>query len=168
VTNNTSPPSYESEQIIGEDMDLDKRTILIIGGTSVSASVLRRWRHVLAHSSSLPAGTEESWTMTLRGTKAEVVGHVVDAADEKGLKAFLENVGPFDHLVSMAGGFMGGGFLEAPVDVIQVFTAPAAARITHRAPLLATTLSGPSFRASPSNLRHAVAPMRLFQWRIRL
>jgi hypothetical protein len=45
---------------------------------------------------------------------------------------------------------------------------PAVARTAHRASLLATALSGPSFGASPLNLRHAVPPMRFFQWRIRL
>jgi|TARA_R110002012_G_scaffold98166_2_gene235619 NAD(P)-dependent dehydrogenase (short-subunit alcohol dehydrogenase family) len=48
-----------------------------------------------------------------------VAGHVLDAADVDSIAAFFEGVETFDHLVSMAGGFMGGGFLEADFKTIR-------------------------------------------------
>jgi NAD(P)-dependent dehydrogenase (short-subunit alcohol dehydrogenase family) len=49
----------------------------------------------------------------------EAAGHVVDAAEVASVAAFFEKVEPFDHLVSMAGGFMGGGFLDADYETIR-------------------------------------------------
>lgn len=48
-----------------------------------------------------------------------VAGHVVDAADVSSIAALFDGIASFDHLVSMAGGAMGGGFLAADYDTIK-------------------------------------------------
>jgi short-subunit dehydrogenase involved in D-alanine esterification of teichoic acids len=86
-------------------MALDKRTILIIGGTSgIGLSVATRAAHAGAQLVITRRNERklDEAVATLRGTKAEIVGHVVDAADEKDLKAFSRTWEPFDHLVSSA------------------------------------------------------------------
>jgi len=49
----------------------------------------------------------------------DVAEHVVDAADVASVAAFFDKIALFDHLVSMAGGFMGGGFLDADYETIR-------------------------------------------------
>lgn len=55
----------------------------------------------------------------LKAGSAEVVGAQLDASNSEQLAAFFASMAPFDHLVSMAGGFMGGGFLGADLAVIR-------------------------------------------------
>jgi NAD(P)-dependent dehydrogenase (short-subunit alcohol dehydrogenase family) len=43
----------------------------------------------------------------------------LDVGDEPALESFFTELGTFDHLVSLAGGAMGGGFLEAKMEVIR-------------------------------------------------
>ena len=103
-------------------MKLAGQTILVIGGTSgfgfqvavqaaqAGAGLVITGRNPQKLSAAL---------LQLQAGGAPVSGHVVDAADPGELRSFFQQVEPFDHLVSMAGGFMGGGFLEAPVEVIR-------------------------------------------------
>jgi NAD(P)-dependent dehydrogenase (short-subunit alcohol dehydrogenase family) len=58
--------------------------------------------------------------LTASGGSDEAVRALeLDIADEAALERFFAETGPFDHLVSMAGGAMGGGFLEAPLETIR-------------------------------------------------
>jgi NAD(P)-dependent dehydrogenase (short-subunit alcohol dehydrogenase family) len=50
---------------------------------------------------------------------ADISGYSLDVADNRQLSGVLNKIGSFDHLVSTAGGFMGGGFLDAPVETIR-------------------------------------------------
>lgn len=52
-------------------------------------------------------------------TKTTVTHHQVDAHDHSGLRTLFATIGPFDHLVSMVGDVMGGGFLSADLDTIR-------------------------------------------------
>lgn len=47
---------------------------------------------------------------------ANLDGYALDASDSTALAAFLTARKPFDHVVSMLGGAMGGGFMENGVD----------------------------------------------------
>ncbi len=73
----------------------------------------------------------------LQSSGYEPEGYVFDAADYDSIPALFEQSGAVDHLISMAGGFMGGGFLEAPFDTIRqaieekLFTNLAIARAAH-------------------------------------
>lgn len=103
-------------------MALTNRTILIFGGTSgfglCVATLAGRAGARLHITGRIRDKLEHAVTM-LRADGANVTGHVVDAADGPGLAAFFASIEPFDHLVSLAGGFMGGGFLDAPVETIR-------------------------------------------------
>jgi len=53
------------------------------------------------------------------GKKTSVTTYQVDAHDHEALRGFFEAVGPFDHLVSMVGDVMGGGFLSADMATLR-------------------------------------------------
>ncbi|HVI52488.1 MAG TPA: SDR family oxidoreductase [Candidatus Sulfotelmatobacter sp.] len=103
-------------------MQLQDKTILIIGGSSgigfsVATLAARAGAKLIVtgrDKAKLARATE-----CLRAEGADVSSDALDAAKADDLTDFFRGVGPFDHLVSMAGGFMGGGFLDAPADVIR-------------------------------------------------
>lgn len=103
-------------------MKLQNKTILVIGGSSgigfAVASLAAR-----AGAKLIITGRDghklERAAAALRETKAKVTPAVLDAADPDGLSGFFGACDGFDHLVSMAGGFMGGGFLDASFEVIR-------------------------------------------------
>lgn len=55
----------------------------------------------------------------LRARGAQVETHCVDAHDHARLEAFFGTLAEFDHLVSMVGDVMGGGFLDASMAEIR-------------------------------------------------
>ncbi|NDJ56267.1 SDR family oxidoreductase [Enterobacteriaceae bacterium 4M9] len=55
----------------------------------------------------------------LSATGATVTTHQVDAHNTDELRAFFHAVAPFDHLVSMVGDVMGGGFTTADLATIE-------------------------------------------------
>lgn len=48
-----------------------------------------------------------------------VRGVAADTGDPAGLARSMDDIGTVDHLVSTAGGFMGGGFIDAPLETIR-------------------------------------------------
>lgn len=101
---------------------LTNKTIVIIGGTSGFG--LNIAQQLLPYSPRLIiTGRQESKlhnaVAQLKEQGANVSGYVFDAAQTGQAETLFSQIGPFDHLVSMAGGFMGGGFVEAPFDVIR-------------------------------------------------
>ena len=98
------------------------KTVLIVGGTSgfgfgIASILARAGAHLIV------TGRNQERLATardkLRVMSPDVVGEIADAADEAGLRKVFERIGDFDHLVSMVGGSMGGGFLEAPLNTIR-------------------------------------------------
>jgi len=103
-------------------MSFANQTVLIIGGASgIGHSVALQAAQ--AGADLIIASRDEVKLQTaaarLRSSGGKVEAHPLDAADPACLKAFFETSKPFDHLVSMAGGFMGGGFLDADGDTIR-------------------------------------------------
>lgn len=103
-------------------MSLNHKTLLILGGTSgfgysIAEQALAKGAKLII--TGRDAAKLDKAVAALKAKGADVTGHVVDAADRKGLEDFFSTVGSYDHFVSMAGGFMGGSFLEAPEDVIR-------------------------------------------------
>jgi NAD(P)-dependent dehydrogenase (short-subunit alcohol dehydrogenase family) len=90
-------------------MSLDDRTVVVIGGTSgIGLEVAR-----------LAASNGANLVVTGRDrAKLDAAGQrlgasrtvVLDAHDERALEAFLDQLGDVDHLVSMVGDSMSGGF----------------------------------------------------------
>lgn len=104
-------------------MRLKDKKIVIVGGSSGFGR--RVAELALAQGAQLLIGGRnperlESAIAELKKLGA-VEGCEVDAADVESLKRFLEKVESFDHLISMVGGAMGGGFLDA--DFAQIHEA---------------------------------------------
>lgn len=103
-------------------MSLEHQTVVILGGTSgfgFTVATLAAQAGARLVITGRDAVRLDEAVAALRARNAQVAGHCADAADEPGLEACFARIGTFDHLVSMAGGFMGGGFLAAPVPVIR-------------------------------------------------
>ncbi|MBU9366018.1 short-chain dehydrogenase [Burkholderia multivorans] len=78
-------------------------------------------------------------------TELRVQCEHLDVSDRASLEPFFQNIGPFDHLVSTAGGAMGGGFIEAPFEIIH-----RAVEEKFFANLLIARLASPCLRAGGS------------------
>jgi NAD(P)-dependent dehydrogenase (short-subunit alcohol dehydrogenase family) len=112
---------------MGERMtaNLKGKRVVIVGGTSGFGFEVARM--------ALAAGAELTITgrdaqrrdaalaslQAVAGSDQTVRAVALDVADEAALSACFEQIEPFDHLVSMAGGAMGGGFLDAPLETIR-------------------------------------------------
>lgn len=101
---------------------LHAKTILVIGGTSGIGFTVAQMA-AQAGARLIVTGRNqarlEAALKKLQAVTPEVSGAQLDAANPQQLVDFFATVKPFDHLVSMAGGFMGGGFLNAPLEVIR-------------------------------------------------
>ncbi|MBO1360103.1 SDR family oxidoreductase [Acetobacter sacchari] len=102
-------------------MSFNKKALVVIGGTSGFGKALAEQAAALGASLVVTGRDVVKLThvvdeFSARGFRVE--GHVVDAANDDDLASFFESVPSFDHLVSMAGGFMGGGFLSADYETI--------------------------------------------------
>jgi len=107
-------------------MDVDTllkgRRVVVIGGTSGIG--LRVAERCAAEGATLviagrhPGRLAEA-TRQLQALGAEVTGAQLDAHDEVSVRTFFAQVGRFDHLVSMVGDVMGGGFLASDLDTIR-------------------------------------------------
>ncbi len=103
-------------------MTLHGKTIIVIGGTSgfgkatalVAATEGARLILTGRDAAKLDLVLAE---FSAAGHAAE--GRVLDAASPESVAGFFDGIAGFDHLVSMAGGFMGGGFLAAEEAVIR-------------------------------------------------
>lgn len=103
-------------------MSLEDKTVVVIGGTSGFGKATARAAAELGARLVITGRDIEKLQrvvgeFTTEGRKT--VGHVVDGANSASVAAFFDKIEPFDHLVSMAGGFMGGGFLDAGYDTIR-------------------------------------------------
>jgi NAD(P)-dependent dehydrogenase (short-subunit alcohol dehydrogenase family) len=105
-----------------QNMSLKDKTVVVIGGTSgfgkataLKAAELGARLVITGRDADKPAHGVAEFTAAGHA----VIGHVVDAADVVSVAAFFDGIAAFDHLVSMAGGFMGGGFLDADYGTIR-------------------------------------------------
>lgn len=107
---------------------LNGKRVLIIGGTSgfgleIAKQALGEGADVIAigrspeHLDSAKSALDEIAEISNRNVHAEVTA--LDATDEEQLTQFTEAHALFDHVVSMMGGAMGGGFLDNTNDAIR-------------------------------------------------
>lgn len=103
--------------IEGNNMSLENDKVLIIGGTSgFGKEVAIMAKHKKADVYAI--GRDQERVNELRYDE-NIQGSSLDAQDEKQLEHFFEKYGSFDHIVSMLGGAMGGGFLNSSVADIR-------------------------------------------------
>ncbi|WP_321902765.1 SDR family oxidoreductase [Paraburkholderia tropica] len=101
---------------------LKGRRVVIVGGTSgFGFEVARMARDAGAQVviTGRDAQRRDAALAALATPQNTVSALALDIADEAALTDFFARIEPFDHLVSMAGGAMGGGFLEAPLETIR-------------------------------------------------
>lgn len=108
--------------MVNQANQLREKRIIVLGGTSgfgkqIAILALKRDARVIV------VGRSEAH---LRQTLAELAayrvrlsGRVLDVGKEDRLDRLFEETGPYDHLVSMIGGAMSGGFLKTPVSQIR-------------------------------------------------
>lgn len=101
---------------------LKGRRVVIVGGTSgFGFEVARMARDAGAQVviTGRDAQRRDAALAALATPQNTVSALALDIADEAALADFFARIEPFDHLVSMAGSAMGGGFLEAPLETIR-------------------------------------------------
>ncbi|MBW3090259.1 SDR family oxidoreductase [Bifidobacterium miconisargentati] len=107
---------------------LSGRHVLVIGGTSgfgleIARQALGEGADVIAigrspeHLEAAKTALDTAVSSADRTAHAEIAA--LDATDMQQLAEFVEQHGPFDHVVSMMGGAMGGGFLNNTDDAIR-------------------------------------------------
>jgi NAD(P)-dependent dehydrogenase (short-subunit alcohol dehydrogenase family) len=100
-------------------MRLESKIVVVIGGSSGIGLAIAR--QVLSEGASpiiigRDATKVSSTVATLGGNAQGVVG---DAHDHDALEELIRALPDFDHLVSMVGDTMAGGFLQTPLDTMQ-------------------------------------------------
>jgi Dehydrogenases with different specificities (related to short-chain alcohol dehydrogenases) len=98
-------------------MSLENDKVLVVGGTSgfgKEVAIMAQHRKAEVY----VIGRDQERVNKLRYDE-NIQGSSLDAQDKKQLERFFEKYGSFDHVVSMLGGAMGGGFLDSPVDEIR-------------------------------------------------
>src|SRR5258708_5925064 len=100
-------------------MLLERKKVVVIGGSSgIGLAIARQAR---AEGASLaivgrdPVKVSNAASM-LDGDTQGVVG---DAHDQSAVEEFVAALAEFDHLVSMVGDTMAGGFLQTPLDTMR-------------------------------------------------
>jgi NAD(P)-dependent dehydrogenase (short-subunit alcohol dehydrogenase family) len=100
-------------------MLLDGKKVVVIGGSSgIGLAIARQAR--AAGASLVIVGRDPvklSHASSALGGDAQTV--VADAHDHAALEVFIAALPAFDHLVSMIGDTMAGGFLQTPLDTMQ-------------------------------------------------
>jgi len=98
-------------------MSLENDKVLIIGGTSgFGKEVAIMAQHKKAEVYVI--GRDQERVNELRYDD-NIQGSSLDAQNKQQLEHFFDKYGSFDHIVSMLGGAMGGGFLDSTVDEIR-------------------------------------------------
>ncbi|CAJ1179640.1 Short-chain alcohol dehydrogenase [Companilactobacillus paralimentarius DSM 13238 = JCM 10415] len=103
--------------IEGKFMSLENDKVLVIGGTSgfgKEVAIMAQHKDADVY----VIGRDQERVNQLR-YEENIQGSSLDAQDEKQLKRFFEKYGSFDHVVSMLGGAMSGGFLDSSVATIK-------------------------------------------------
>ncbi|WP_047999826.1 SDR family oxidoreductase [Lactiplantibacillus herbarum] len=103
-------------------MSLKDQSILIVGGTSGFGLEIARQSlemgaqvHIIGHT----IEHIEQAQQQLAATGTQLQGTALDAQDQEQLQSFFDQQPKFDHVVSMLGGAMGGGFLNNSVAAIR-------------------------------------------------
>lgn len=104
------------------DSRLINKRVLVLGGTSgfgkqVSLQALKAGAAV-----TIVGQNEVRLNKTMKELTAigsHIAGFAFDASNQEALKHYLDQTNKFDHVISMVGGAMGGGFLSSSVATIR-------------------------------------------------
>ncbi len=104
-----------------QSMSISQQKILIIGGTSgfgfeIARQSLQQKANVTITGRHQETLTQAVTTLSQFGT---VAGTCLDAHDEYSITHFFADQEKFDHIISMLGGAMGGGFLDNTNEAIK-------------------------------------------------
>lgn len=103
-------------------MSFEGKTVIVIGGTSGFGKSVALKVAALGGKLIITGRDPRKLELAL-GEFADgghhARGHLLDTADTASVATFFNASEPFDHLVSTAGGFMGGGFLDADMETIR-------------------------------------------------
>ncbi|MBC2607865.1 SDR family oxidoreductase [Pelagicoccus albus] len=102
--------------------NLKNKDVVIIGGASgigltLAQKLSRSCKTITITSRSLEKAQEAAQSLTVEG--CELIPSAVEASSDQQVQAFFESLPEFDHLVSMAGGAMGGGFADTDFQTIK-------------------------------------------------
>jgi len=98
--------------------DLSGKRVVVIGGSSgIGYRVAER--AAAEGAQVVIAGRNAERLQQAAAALGAIGAHQLDAHDHAALEAFFSALDPFDHLVSMVGDVMGGGFLNADLAVIR-------------------------------------------------
>ncbi|MCT7908197.1 SDR family oxidoreductase [Arcobacter lacus] len=102
--------------------NVENKKVLIIGGTSgfgleSCKTLLSKGANVII--TGRDKDKLENVVKELKTISKNIEGKVLDASKEENIKSFFEEIENFDYMISMAGGFMGGGFLDASYETIK-------------------------------------------------
>ena len=102
--------------------NVENKKVLIIGGTSGFG--LESCKTLLSKGANvIITGRDkeklENVVKELKTISKNIEGKVLDASKEENIKSFFEEIENFDYMISMAGGFMGGGFLDTSYETIK-------------------------------------------------
>ncbi|MGH3465152.1 MAG: SDR family oxidoreductase [Kribbellaceae bacterium] len=96
---------------------LDKQTVLVIGGSSgIGHEVARQ---VAEQGAAVRITGRDERRLAAAAERLGAQATRLDAHDERALEAFFADLDEVDHLVSMVGDSMAGGFLDTPADTMR-------------------------------------------------
>ncbi|MFD1318358.1 SDR family oxidoreductase [Loigolactobacillus zhaoyuanensis] len=100
---------------------LQNKRILVLGGTSGFGEAIARQALQQDAQVMIVGRDPEHFQQALGRLMAvgRVAGQIFDVRDETALATYLTQVGPVDHIVSMVGGALSGGFLDTPLEKIR-------------------------------------------------
>ncbi|MDF8369948.1 SDR family oxidoreductase [Weissella paramesenteroides] len=103
-------------------MNIENKKILIVGGTSgfgLEIAKLALQNNATVTIIGRDKDRLEEALQSLKLVNTSVTGYIVEATNVNQLNYFFEQNGSFDHVVSMLGGAMDGGFLDNTVENIE-------------------------------------------------
>lgn len=95
------------------------RTVLI-GGSSGMGLATAKMLHALGHDIVIASRSQDKLDKA-KAIIGKAEGYVLDITQEKEVARFFKHVGPFDHLVTSAAGFVMGPFLQLPLEDAKLF-----------------------------------------------
>jgi short-subunit dehydrogenase len=109
-------------------MSLNQQIVLVIGGSSGVGYEIARQTRAQGAELIIVGRSREKLEAAAKNLGAPVRAAVLDAHDERALKDFFAKLETADHVVSMIGDSMAGGFLTTSPETMRHFCIPSFGR----------------------------------------